>query len=294
GRTREVMRDIVIKARRDPRRIVYPEGENERIIRAAVRVVEEGIAHPILLGRPHRIEAAAERLGASLNGIEILDPSANEERQQRYAEELFRRRQRKGMTLPEAFDRVRLPIYFGCMMVEEGDADGLIAGEDAHYPETIRPALEVIGTAPEVRHVAGLYMMILQHDLMFFADTTVNINPDEETLSEIALLSAGFVERLGVEPAIAMLSFSNFGSARHEETERVRRAVERVKAIRPDLTIDGEMQADTAVVPEILRQRYPFSTLQDRANVLIFPDLDAANIAYKLLSRLGGAEAIGP
>ena len=294
GRTREVMRDIVIKARRDPRRIVYPEGENERIIRAAVRVVEEGIAHPILLGRPHRIEAAAERLGASLNGIEILDPSADEERQQRYAEELFRRRQRKGMTLPEAFDRVRLPIYFGCMMVEEGDADGLIAGEDAHYPETIRPALEVIGTAPEVRHVAGLYMMILQHDLMFFADTTVNINPDEETLSEIALLSAGFVERLGVEPAIAMLSFSNFGSARHEETERVRRAVERVKAIRPDLTIDGEMQADTAVVPEILRQRYPFSTLQDRANVLIFPDLDAANIAYKLLSRLGGAEAIGP
>jgi malate dehydrogenase (oxaloacetate-decarboxylating)(NADP+) len=137
-------------------------------------------------------------------------------------------------------------------------------------------------------------MMILQHDLMFFADTTVNIAPDSETLAEIALLSAGFVERLGIEPRMAMLSFSNFGSARHPESERVRAAVERVKALRPDLVVDGEMQADAAVVPEILTGLFPFSTLQERANILIFPNLDAANIAYKLLARLGGAEAIGP
>jgi len=179
-------------------------------------------------------------------------------------------------------------------MVLEGDADGLVAGEETSYPETIRPALEVIGTAPAVNHVAGLYMMIFQHDLMLLADTTLNIDPEEETLSEIALLSAAFVERLGIEPHMAMLSFSNFGSARHPQSEVVRRAVERVKALRPELIVDGEMQADTAVVPEILRDLFPFSTLQERANVLIFPDLNSANIAYKLLTRLGGAEAIGP
>jgi malate dehydrogenase (oxaloacetate-decarboxylating)(NADP+) len=294
GRTREVMRDIMLKARRDPRRIVYPEGEHERLIRAAVRCAEEGIARPILLGRPDRIRSKAEALGADLSRIEILDPASDEGRLERYTERLYRRRQRKGLTLAEARERIRLPIYFACMMVLEGDADGLVAGEETSYPETIRPALEVIGTAPAVNHVAGLYMMIFQHDLMFFADTTVNIDPDEETLSEIALLSAAFVERLGIEPHMAMLSFSNFGSARHPQSEVVRRAVERVKALRPELIVDGEMQADTAVVPEILRDLFPFSTLQERANVLIFPDLNSANIAYKLLTRLGGAEAIGP
>jgi malate dehydrogenase (oxaloacetate-decarboxylating)(NADP+) len=294
GRTREVMRDIMLKARRDPRRIVYPEGEHERLIRAAVRCAEEGIARPILLGRPDRIRSKAEALGADLSRIEILDPASEEARLERYSDKLYRRRQRKGLTRAEARERMRSPIYFACMMVLEGDADGLVAGEETSYPETIRPALEVIGTAPAVNHVAGLYMMIFQHDLMFFADTTVNIDPDEETLSEIALLSAAFVERLGIQPRMAMLSFSNFGSARHPQSDVVRRAVERVKALRPELVVDGEMQADTAVVPEILRELFPFSALQERANVLIFPDLNSANIAYKLLTRLGGAEAIGP
>lgn len=294
GRTREVMRDYMLKARRDPRRIVYPEGENERIIRAAIRVVEEGIAVPILLGRERKIRAIAVELGANLEGIEILDPNDADDRHERYAEQLYLRRQRKGMTRAEAFERVRTSTYFACMMVLEGDADGLVAGQDLSYPETIRPALEVIGTAPDVHNVAGLYMMILQHELMFFADTTVNIDPDEETLAEIALLAAGFVRRLGIDPRMAMLSFSNFGSSRHPATEKVRRAVERVKEMRPDLVVDGEMQADTAVMPEILQSLYPFSRLQERANVLIFPDLNAANVAYKLLARLGGAEAIGP
>jgi malate dehydrogenase (oxaloacetate-decarboxylating)(NADP+) len=294
GRTREVMRDIMLRARRDPRPIVYPEGENERVIRAAVRSLDEGIAAPILLGRPDRIRRTAVDLGVDLERVTLLDPREDETRLEHYAEVLYLRRQRKGLTLAEARERVRLPIYYACMMVLEGDADGLIAGEDVSYPETIRPALEVIGVAPGVKHVAGLYMMILQHDLMFFADTTVNIDPDAETLAEIALLSAEFVRGLGIDPRIAMLSFSNFGSARHPQSEKVLHAVERVKSLAPDLVVDGEMQADAAVVPEILSKTFPFSTLQERANILIFPDLNSANISYKLLARLGGAEAIGP
>ncbi|HKJ93421.1 MAG TPA: phosphate acyltransferase, partial [Longimicrobiales bacterium] len=201
---------------------------------------------------------------------------------------------RKGITKAEARARINKAIYYGSMMVREGDADGLVAGVDSHYPETIRPALEVVGTAHGVRHVAGLYMMILQNDLLFFADTTVNIEPDVAALAEIAVLSASFVERLALEPRLAMLSFSNFGSTRHPNAEKVMEAVERVREMRPDLMIDGEMQADTAVVAEILQGTYPFSTLKQPANVLIFPDLGAANIAYKLMARIGGAEAVGP
>ncbi len=294
GRRREVMRDIAVRAANDPRCIVYPEGEHERIIRAAVIVAEEGIARPLLVGRPDRIRQTAQRLGLDLHAVELVDPAADEERRDRYARQYFQRRQRKGVTLAEARERMRQPIYYSCMMVQEGDADGLLAGEDSHYPEALRPALEVIGTEPGTEHVAGLYMMILADDLMFFADTTVNIDPDEEVLAEIALLAAGFVEGLRIDPRLAMISFSNFGSGREPQARMVRRAVERVKQLAPDLIVDGEMQADTAVVPSILRDRYPFSSLQDRANVLIFPNLDAANAAYKLMARLGGAEAVGP
>jgi malate dehydrogenase (oxaloacetate-decarboxylating)(NADP+) len=294
GRRREVMRDIMLMAQRDPRRIVYPEGEHDRVIRAVAQAVTEGIVKPTLLGRPDRIRRRAGALNIDLDGIELVDPREDEDLLERYARHFFEARQRKGMTLAEARERMHNPMYFGNMMVAQGDAEGSIAGMEAHYPETIRPALEVVGTAPAVNHVAGLYMMVLQHDLVFFADTTVNIDPDAETLAEIALLSADFVKELGVDPRIALLSFSNFGSARGPETEKVREAAERVKELRPDLKIDGEMQADTALVEEILTTRYPFNTMGGPANVLIFPDLNAANIAYKLLSRIGGAEAIGP
>jgi malate dehydrogenase (oxaloacetate-decarboxylating)(NADP+) len=294
GRRREVMRDIMLKARRAPKRIVFPEGEHERIIRAAVQSVEEGIARPLLLGRPEIIQEKAEILHADLAGIQIISHWTDPARRERYAQRLYAARQRKGVTLAEARELMRQGIYFGCMMVQEGDADGLIAGQEVSYSETIRPALEVIGTAPHVQHVAGLYMMILQHELMFFADTTVNIDPNAETLAEIALLAAQFVRRLGIEPHMALLSFSNFGSARHPQSNKVRDAVGLLKQHHPELVVDGEMQADTAVVPEILQRNFPFSRLQQQANVLIFPDLDSANIAYKLLWRVGGAEAIGP
>jgi malate dehydrogenase (oxaloacetate-decarboxylating)(NADP+) len=189
---------------------------------------------------------------------------------------------------------MRQPMYFGCMMVREGDADGLVAGEDMYYPDTLRPALETIGTAPGVTRVAGLYLMVLEKELLFFADTTVNIDPDAQTLAEIAALSAGMVRRLGIEPCIAMLSFSNFGSVRHPASDKVREAVRIVKTKFPGLVVEGEMQADTAVMDEWRQENYPFSELIGSANVLIFPDLDSANIAYKLLARIGGAEAIGP
>ena len=294
GRGREVMRDIMRRARQDPRRIVYPEGENDRIIRACALVLAEGIARPILIGRPDFIRARAEMLGVSIDGAEIVDPWGDEARRERYAQEFYRRRQRKGVTLAQARERMREPVFFGCMMVLTGDADGLLAGEDMHYPETIRPALETIGTAPGVRRVAGLYMMVLEHDTVFFADTTVNIDPDAETLADVALLAADFVKRLGLVPRVGMLSFSNFGSVRSPQSDKVRKATELVKTRAPELEVDGELQADTAVLDDFRRENYPFSTLRDKPNVLIFPNLDAANIAYKLMWRMGNAEAFGP
>jgi malate dehydrogenase (oxaloacetate-decarboxylating)(NADP+) len=294
GRRREVMRDFILKAQRNPKRIVFPEGENDRIIRAAAQVVEERIAKPVLLGRVGRIKSRAEALHVDLDGVEIVEHWTDEERRERYSQKLYHLRQRKGVTLEEAREIMRDATYFGCMMVREGDADGVIGGQEVAYPETIRPALEVVGTLGPGKHVAGLYMMVLQNELLFFADTTVNIDPDPATLAEITLLSSQFVRKLGIEPHVALLSFSNFGSARNPVSDKVREAVRLAKAADATLIVDGEMQADTAVVETILQKNYPFSTLQEKANVLIFPDLNSANIAYKLLWRVGGAEAIGP
>jgi malate dehydrogenase (oxaloacetate-decarboxylating)(NADP+) len=189
---------------------------------------------------------------------------------------------------------LRNPTVFGAMMVRLGDADALVAGVSQHYPETIRPALQVIGKNEDVSRVAGLHMMIVKDEVYFFADTTVNIEPTAEELADIAILSADVAHQFHIEPRIAMLSFSNFGSAKHPFVDKVRRATEIVKRRRPDLMVDGEMQADTAVSPEFLAEIFPFSTLEGGANVLIFPDLQSANVAFKLVQRLGGAEAIGP
>ncbi|MGD8374830.1 MAG: NADP-dependent malic enzyme [Acidobacteriota bacterium] len=296
GLSRHVMRVFVNRAKKDPKRIVYPEGEHEAILKACEIILDEGMAHPILIGRPHVIREKLARLDLDLGpGVDIVHPKSSD-RLAAYAERLYEIRRRKGMVREEAHGLIRNPTYFGAMMVEEGDADGLVAGLTQHYAETIRPALQIIGVRPDVHKVASLYLMALQDRVLFFADTTVNIEPTEEDLAEIAVLCSREVRRLGFEPRVAMLSFSNFGSSRHPAAERVRRAVERVRREHPEILIDGEMQADTAVVPQILDEVFPFSRLAGSggANVLIFPSLEAGNVAYKLLHRLGNAQAIGP
>jgi malate dehydrogenase (oxaloacetate-decarboxylating)(NADP+) len=212
-----------------------------------------------------------------------------------YADQFFQMRRRKGATSSEAPELMRNPVVFASMMVRSGDADAVISGLTSHYPDTIRPALQVLELAPGRRKVAGVYVLIApKGDIYFLADATVNIEPTAEDLAEIAIMTAETARRFDVEPRVAMLSFSNFGSTRHPLAEKVRRAVEMVKQRAPELMIDGEMQADTAVVPEIIAETYPFSTLKAGANVLVFPNLESGNIAYKLLARLGGAELIGP
>ena len=295
GPAMEVMQRMVSMARRDPRRVVLPDGNSDRIIRAAAKVVEEGVAIPILVGRPERIRERAEELGVDLGGVEIIHPAAEEEKREDYAQAHYRRRLRKGLTLAEARGQMSRALHFAGMMVREGDADALVAGIESHYPETIRPALQVVGRADDVQHVAGLYMIALPNrKLLFFADTSVNIDPDVETLAEIALLSAGFVRELKIEPRVALLSFSNFGSAPHPLSRKMSEAAQLIKTLDPELEVDGEMQADSALNFDILQEFFPFSDLTAPANVLVFPNLSAANTAYKLMSEIGGAEVIGP
>jgi malate dehydrogenase (oxaloacetate-decarboxylating)(NADP+) len=293
GRARQVMRGLMTRAQQDPQRIVFPEGEEPRVLRAARILADEGIAHPILLGDPDVIRRQADDAAVTLEDIELANPRTAADREA-MAQELWQRRQRRGITLREARARVLDPMYYGLLMLRSGRADALVAGEDMYYPDAIRPALEVIGAEPGRKHVSGIYMMIFRQQTFFFADTTVNIDPDAETLAEIASATASFVWRLGVEPRVAMLSFSNFGSVKHPAAAKVQRAVALLHEREPALQVDGEMQADTAVVERILTKTYPFAKLRSAANVLIFPSLDAANIAYKLLDRLGGAQAIGP
>ncbi|HVS63149.1 MAG TPA: NADP-dependent malic enzyme [Thermoanaerobaculia bacterium] len=289
----ELMRGVLDRAKQDPRRIVFPEGEHEKILRTAKILIDEGIAHPVLLARRERIERQLEELDLDPERLTIVHV-ADDPRQEAYAQAFHNRRCRDGVTLEDSRKLMRSRNYFGSMMLEQGDADGLISGLTQEYPETIRPALRVIDTARDVRRVSGAYILVLEDRLFFLADTTVNIDPDAEDLAEIARLTARFARRFDVEPRVAMISYSNFGSNRHPSALKVRRAVERLHELEPELEVDGEMQADTAVVDSILRERYPWSRLKAPANVLIFPELQSANAAYKLIWRLADAEAIGP
>ncbi len=293
GRAREVMRGLITRAQQEPQRIVFPEGEDPRVIRAARILEDEGIAHPILLGDPDAIRRQADDAGLTLEELELATPTLSVDGES-LAQQLWTLRQRRGITLREARTRVKDPMYHGLLMLRAGRADALVAGAEMYYPDAIRPALEVIGAEPGRRHVSGIYMLVFAQQTFFFADCTVNIDPDAETLAEIASATAQFVSRLGIEPRVAMLSFSNFGSVKHPAAEKVRHAVALLQEREPALQVDGEMQADTAVVERILTRTYPFARLRSAANVLIFPSLDAANIAYKLLDRIGGAQAIGP
>ncbi|MGB4599866.1 MAG: NADP-dependent malic enzyme [Trichlorobacter sp.] len=294
GTSKEIMRYIINKAKTDPKRVVFPEGDNEKMLRAAQTLMDEGIAKPILIGNSIKIRNKIDELGLSLDEVQIVD-TENSKYTEPYSQELYRLRQRKGITESEARRIIRRKSrnHFGAMMVRMGDADAMVSGIDAHYPETIRPALEVIGKQPNLSSVHGMYMMVFKKGVYFMADTTVDIDPSAEELAETAILAAQNVRGFDIDPRVAMLSFSNFGSVQHPNSAKVRRAVEIVKEREPDLIIDGEMQADTAVVQELL-DHYSFSKLKNTANVLIFPDLNSGNIAYKLLARLGGAEAIGP
>jgi malate dehydrogenase (oxaloacetate-decarboxylating)(NADP+) len=294
GRARGIMRGVINRAVANPKRVVFPEGEEPKIIRAAQICVDEGIAHPILLGDRDVIEQRAAAAGISLEEIDIDDPRTSDRRAD-YANFLWNARQRKGMSLEEARRRLFNSTYFGSCMVARGDADALVSGMTTHYPETVRPALEVIGAHPRAGLVSGMHMLVFTNHVVLVADTTVNIDPTAEQLAQIGYAAARVTRTLGIEPRIAMLSFSNFGSVRHPYTEKVAKAVRLLRERDPSIVVDGEMQADTAVSAELLKRDYPFSALGDQpANVLIFPHLSAGNIAYKLLHHLGGATAIGP
>jgi malate dehydrogenase (oxaloacetate-decarboxylating)(NADP+) len=294
GRSKQIMRTLINKAKACPKRIVFPEGEEEKILRAAQILVDEGIAKPILLGDEAEIKTNAASAGIDLTGITIIDQSKSDKVKD-YTEEFYTMRQRKGITQAEA-KRIMLKSrnHYGSMMVLKGDADSLLSGINHHYPETIRPALEVIGKREGLSKVHGMYMMVTKKEATFFADTTVAIEPTAEELAETAILTAQKAQQFDFEPKVAMLSFSNFGSAAHPLTLKVKRATAMVKAQAPDLVVEGEMQANVALDPEIVEKQYPFSTVKGDANVFIFPDLQSGNIAYKLLHKLGGAEQIGP
>ncbi len=295
GKSREIMRFFIHQAQKTHKKIVFPEGEENSILRAAQIITDEKIATPILLGNKKVIQKNIEELGLSIEAddFEILDPTTSK-KSERYLEEFYNLRQRKGITFFDAKRLIKTPNIYGMMMVRTGDADGLISGLTQHYPDTVKPALQIIGKDEGVRNIAGMYMMVFKNQRIFIADPTVNINPDAEELAEITMLVADKVKQLNIEPRIAMLSFSNFGSTRHPLSAKVRTATEIVREKRPELIIEGEMMADTAMNPDMIKEYFPFSNLKEKANTLICPDLTSANIAYKLLTYLGGAVAIGP
>ena len=293
GKGRVIMSVVTDKARKNPKNVVFPEGESDRILRAAHTLVEEGIARPILLGHIDVIENEAKKHNVNLTGIEIIDP-AKSDKVEAYAERYFEKRCRKGTTKIQALRRMKSRTHFGLMMLEMGDCDAFLSGAAHDYPYTIRPALQIIDLNKGISRVSGLFALIQKDKVYMFADTTVNIDPTAEELAEIAISASHVAHAFDIKPRIAMLSFSNFGSAKHKESSKVAEATALVKRKAPELVVEGEMQADTALMPEYIKKYYPFSALQDEANVFIFPDLNSGNIAYKLVQRLGGLTAVGP
>jgi malate dehydrogenase (oxaloacetate-decarboxylating)(NADP+) len=294
GKAHEISRMMIHKAQAKPKHVVFPEGDNEKILRACHSILEERIATPILLGNPATIHAKVAGLGLNLKQAKIVDPAVSPLREP-YIQELFRLRQRRGVTLAEARVLIDDRNVFASMMVNMGDADALVSGVTQHFPDTIRPALQIVRMREGLHKVAGCYPMITHSgELYFLADTSVNVDPTAEDLVEIALCAAQEARRFDVVPRVAMLSFSSFGSTRNPLCDKVRKAVELLHKADPTLIVDGEIMADAAVSPEVLEQSYPFSSLQGGANVLIFPDLASANIACKLLATIGNCETLGP
>lgn len=291
GKTEQVMRFMQIKASRNPKRIAFAEGHHPSIVRAAHAIQQQEIADVLLLGNPEQVIAQCRSLNLDFEP-EVLNPAESSDLEE-YIRIFHESRQRKGVTLTMARELMVQENYFGSMMVETGNADAFIAGLTYNYPDVVRPALQVVGTKEDREVVSGVYIMIVNERLYFFSDATVNINPDAQQLASIAINAADVAARFDVTPRIAMISYSNFGSTRGSEPAKMQRAAEIVKELRPEIAVDGEMQADVAVEPDLMSQVYPFSNVSD-ANVLIFPSLGAANASYKLVNRLGGADKIGP
>jgi malate dehydrogenase (oxaloacetate-decarboxylating)(NADP+) len=297
GLDNQVMRVLGNKARRDPKRVVFAEADNQKILKAAQIAFEEGIAYPILLGDEKKIRDIANSNKIDIDDMPIIDPRSDdyEEKRKIYGDLFFNKRKRRGVNRYEATKMMKDRNYFGSMMVETGEADGMISGLTRNYPETIRPALQVIGTEPGVKKIAGMYLLLTKRGPIFMADTTVNFNPTAEELADITLMAAQEVKNFNLVPRIAMLSYSNFGSSDSPEARLVSKARDIVKQRDPSLIVDGEMQASIAFNQEILKESYPFSELVDQeVNTLIFPNLAAGNVAYNLLKEVGGADAIGP
>ncbi len=294
SRTRQVMHIVIDRAKASPKRVVFAEGAHPKIVRAAKILVEEKICLPVLLGNEDEINRLLDEHELPRHKVEVVDPRTSPRREY-YVKRFHELRWRRGVGPEDAAKAMDDPVYFGNMMVYLGDADGLISGLTMHYPETIRPALQVHHTYPGLTKAAGIYLLLFEDRMIFVADTTVNVDPSAEDLAEIAYLASTVARNyFDVKPRVAMLSYSNFGSNDDERTRKVRRAVEIARQRWPELIVEGEMQADTAVEPSIAAETYPFSAIKGDANVLVCPDLDSANIAYKLLWRLGKVEAIGP
>ena len=290
-----IMRAITNKAKSDPKRVVFAEADNYKILKAAQIVKDENIAIPILLGNKATIKRIIEENALELDGVEIIDPFQELERTNRYSESLYKKRQRRGVTLLEATKFLRDRNYFGASMVEFGEADAMISGLTKNYATTIKPALQVIGTEEGVNRVAGMYMMMTKKGPVFFGDTTVNVDPTAEELVDLTLLLERAVSKFNINPRIALLSYSNFGSNEGIVPEKVRKAVKILHDKHPNIVVDGEMQGNFAINAELLKDNFPFSQLAgEPANTLIFPNLESGNIAYKLLQELGEAEAVGP
>ena len=291
---RDFIKKIINKAKKSPKKIVFPEGEEERTLKATETIVKEGIAKVILLGNEEIISKKAKKIGIDIKKIKIINP-AKSKKQEKYAKEFFKLRKKKGIDIKEARETIKDDCYYGTMMVHLGDADGLVSGAIHSTAETIRPALQIIGTRKKFERVSGVFFLMLPDKrLLFFADAAVEIEPDAKDLAEVAIDTAETAKKFGFAPKIAMLSFSTHGSAKHPLVDKVREATEIVRYQKPKLVIDGDIQLDAAIDKDVCRLKCPNSPLKGEANVLIFPDLQCGNISYKLVERLAGARAVGP
>jgi len=291
---KKFIKQVKSLAKKNPQRIVLPEGYEPRVLKAVARILKEKTAVPILVGNPDEIKKIAKDLGIKIpfNKLEIVDPKSK--KSEFYAEKFYELRKDKGVTEEQALKIVRDFNYFGTMMVHLDEADGMVSGSTCSTGDTVRPALQIIKTKEKFHKVSGVYFLILEKRLLLFADTAVMIEPSSYELADIAIDTAETARKFCINPKIAMLSFSTAGSAQHPNVDKVKEATAMVKSRRPDIIIDGEMQVDAALVPEVAKRKFPNSALQGDANILIFPNLEAGNISYKLVERLAGAKAIGP